>query len=155
MPDLDAPKLELFATLSVRVAAPIEIGAVNGGRRRIIPIIGGEIRGPHVSGRVLDAGADFQLVQGDGVAELDARYVLELDDGTKVFVANRALRRASIEVTEKLVRGEAVDPSLVYFRCLPRFEVAEGRWRWLAESLFVGTGVRRPDTVEMAFYRVA
>ena len=155
MQQLDAPKLELFATLSVQVAAPIEIGAVNGGRRRIIPIIGGELRGPDVSGRVLDAGADFQLVQNDGVAELDARYVLELDDGTKVFVANRALRRASIEVTEKLLRGEAVDPSLVYFRCLPRFEVADGRWRWLAESLFVGTGVRRPDTVEMAFYRVA
>ena len=89
------------------------------------------------------------------MAELDARYVLELDDGTKVFVTNRAMRRASLEVTEKLVRGEPVDPALVYFRCLPRFEVAAGRWRWLAESLFVGTGVRRPDRVEMAFYRVA
>lgn len=155
MDDLPAPQLELFGHLSVEVATPIEIGAVNGGRRRIIPILGGELRGPQVSGRVLHAGADFQLVQNDGVADLDARYVLELDDGTKVFVANRALRRASPEVTEQLVRGEAVDPALVYFRCLPRFEVAEGRWRWLAESLFVGTGVRRPDRVEMAFYRLA
>lgn len=155
MNELAAPPLEFFARLSVKVATPIEIGAVNGGRRRVIPIIGGELRGPKVNGRVLNAGADFQLVQNDGVADLDARYVVELDDGTTIFVANRALRRASLEVTEKLVRGEAVDPSLVYFRCTPRFEVAEGGWRWLAESLFVGTGVRRPDKVEMAFYRVA
>ncbi|MEO8280596.1 MAG: DUF3237 domain-containing protein [Ideonella sp.] len=154
MQELEAPKLELFATLSVQVATPIEIGQVNGGRRRVIPILGGELRGPQVSGRVLEAGADFQLVQPDGVADLDARYVIQLDDGTNVFVANRAMRRASLEVTEKLVRGEAVDPALVYFRCMPRFEVTEGRWRWLAESLFVGTGVRRPDTVEMAFYRL-
>lgn len=155
MNELEAPALELFATLEVRVAKPIEIGAVNGGRRRVIPITGGELRGPDVRGRVLHAGADFQLVQDDGVADLDARYVIELDDGTKVFVANRAMRRASVEVTEMLVRGEPVDPALVYFRCMPRFEVAEGRWRWLAESLFVGTGVRRPDTVEITFYRVA
>lgn len=155
MNELLPPTLELFATLSVQVATPIEIGTVNGGRRRVIPIIGGELRGPEVSGRVLNAGADFQLVQDDGVADLDARYVIELDDGTKVFVANRALRRASLEVTEQLVRGEVVDPALVYFRCMPRFEVAAGRWRWLAESLFVGTGVRRPDKVEMTFFRVA
>ncbi len=155
MTELHAPELELLAHLSVRVATPIEIGGVNGGRRRVIPILGGELRGPEVRGRVLSAGADFQLVQPDGVAELDARYVIQLDDGTNVFVANRAMRRASLEVTEKLMRGEVVDPALVYFRCLPRFEVAEGRWRWLAESLFVGTGVRRPDKVEMAFYRVA
>ena len=34
----------------------------------------------------------------------------------------RALRRASAELTARLVRGEAVDPSLVYFRCTPSFE---------------------------------
>ena len=94
-PELAAPKLELFARLSVQVAAPIEIGATAGGRRRLIPIVGGELRGPGVTGRVLAAGADFQLVQPDGVAELDARYVLEIDDGTRVFVVNRALRRAA------------------------------------------------------------
>lgn len=124
------------------------------GRRRIIPIIGGTVSGPGISGRVLSAGADFQQVRPEGVAELDGRYVLALDDGTQVYVVNRALRRASPEVTERLARGEVVDPSLVYFRCTPRFEAALGPWRWLMEHVFVGTGIRRPDCVEMAFYRV-
>ena len=148
------PSLELLARLTVQVAPPIEIGDTPGGLRRVIPIIGGTVTGPGISGRVLPAGADYQLVRPEGVAELDARYVLALDDGTQVFVVNRALRRATPEVTQQLVRGEPVDPSLVYFRCTPRFEAPPGPWRWLMEHVFVGTGVRRPDCVEMAFYRV-
>jgi hypothetical protein len=112
------------------------------------------VLGPRLKGKVLPAGADFQLVRPDSVAELDARYVLALDDGTTVYVTNRALRRASPEVTERLMRGEPVDPADVYFRCAPSFEVQEGPWRWLAQSMFVGTGVRRPDCVEMAFFRL-
>jgi hypothetical protein len=148
------PSLELFARLTVQVAPPIEIGDTPGGLRRIIPIIGGTVSGPRISGSVLAAGADYQQVQPEGVAELDARYVLALDDGTPVYVVNRALRRASPAVTQQLLRGEVVDPSLVYFRCTPRFEAPPGPWRWLMEHVFVGTGIRRPDCVEMDFYRV-
>ena len=148
------PALELFARLTVQVAPPIEIGDTPGGLRRIIPIIGGTVTGPLIQGRVLAAGADYQQVQPEGVAELDARYVLALDDGTQLYVVNRALRRASPAVTQQLLRGEVVDPSLVYFRCTPRFEAPPGPWRWLMEHVFVGTGIRRPDCVEMDFYRV-
>jgi hypothetical protein len=156
MDDLPLPTLELVARLTVKVGAPIEIGGTGAGLRRVIPIVGGEVRGPLLRGRVLPAGADYQLVRSDEtVAELAARYVLELEDGTRVFVANDALRRAAPDVTARLVRGEPVDPALVYFRCAPRFEAPAGPWRWLAESLFVGTGIRRPDCVDMAFYRVA
>ena len=154
MQDLNAPTLELVARLTVRVAAPLEIGQVGAGRRRVIPILGGDVLGPRLRGSVERGGADYQLVRSDNVAELDARYVIRLDDETPVYVTNRALRRASPAVTEQLVRGEAVDPALVYFRCAPSFEVQDGPWRWLAENLFVGTGVRRPDAVEMAFFLV-
>ena len=153
--DLVRPSLEFLAELTVQVGAPIEIGDTPGGLRRVIPIIGGTVSGPDLQGRVLAAGADFQIVHpSDGTARLDARYVLGLDDGTHVFVVNRALRRSSPEVTARLMRGEAVDPSLVYFRCQPQFEAPVGPWRWLMDHVFVGTGVRRPHCVEMAFYRV-
>lgn len=155
MDDSNPPTLELLAHLTVEVGEPIEVGATAGGLRRVIPITGGTVYGPTLSGRVLAGGADYQQVRPEGVAELDARYVLQLDDGTRVFVVNRALRRASPEVTARLLRGEPVDPALVYFRCSPRFEAPAGRWRWLMDSIFVGTGVRRPYHVEMRFYRVA
>ena len=154
MDELPAPGLELAARFSVEVGAPVEIGDTGHGLRRLIPILGGSVGGPLLRGRVLAGGADFQTVEAGGVARLEARYALELDDGTRVYVVNHALRRAAPEVTARLVRGEAVDPALVYFRCAPRFEVGPGPWRWLAEHVFLGTGVRRPATVEMAFFIV-
>jgi hypothetical protein len=154
MSRLPAPVLEHVADLRVEVDRPIEIGDTGAGLRRMIGILGGSVEGPQLRGRVLPGGADFQLVRSATVAELDARYALELDDGRRIYVINRALRRAPVEVTAKLVRGEPVDPSLVYFRCTPSFEVADDALRWLAESLFVGTGARYPDRVEMSFFRL-
>lgn len=151
---LPAPALEHVADLVVLVDRPIEVGDTGAGLRRMIPILGGTLAGPLLRGRVLPGGADYQLVRSATVAELDARYALELDDGRLIYVANRALRRAPPDVTARLVRGEPVDPSLVYFRCAPSFEVADDGLRWLSESLFVGSGARRPDRVEMSFFRV-
>ena len=155
MAPLSAPVLEHVADLSVEVSPAIEIGHTAQGLRRIIPIVGGTVDGPLMRGRVLAGGADFQAVRPEGVAVLDARYALELHDGTRVFVCNRALRRASPEVTARLVRGEPVNSSQVYFRCVPQFEAPAGPWQWLAQSVFVATGVRHPDRVELAVYRVA
>ena len=154
---LPTPILEPVADLTVFVATPIEAGQVTGlnsrGRRRIIPIAGGKVTG-QLNGTVLPGGADFQIVVSDTCADLDARYLLQLDTGEHVFVMNRALRRGSVEDIAKLVRGEPVDPAAIYFRCAPTFEVSSPALAWLTESLFVGTGARFPDRVEMRFFRV-
>jgi len=56
--------------------APIwELGATSGqGKRRIIPITGGHFEGPRLKGTILDNGADWQVVNPDGVAIIDTRY---------------------------------------------------------------------------------
>ncbi len=160
---LPSPTLEHIADLTVHVAQPIEAGMLLGlnsrGRRRIIPITGGSMSGPQMQGRVLPGGADFQIVVSDTCADLDARYMIALDGpeyaGQHVFVQNRALRRGSAEDIARLVRGEPVDPQAIYFRCVPTFEVSSDTLLWLTESIFVGTGARYPDRVEMRFFRVA
>ncbi len=158
---LPVPTLEHLADLTVQVAAPIEAGSVSGlnsrGRRRIIPITGGTLAGAQLQGRVLAGGADFQLVVSDTAADLDARYIIALDGayaGEHLYVQNRALRRGSAADIAKLVRGEPVDPAAIYFRCAPTFEVSHPALAWMTESLFIGTGARFPDRVEMRFFRV-
>lgn len=151
---LSAPHLEFFAELSVHVAAPQEVGHTVHGQRRLIPILGGEARGHGWTARVLPGGADYQLIVSPRLAELDARYVLETDAGDLIYVQNRALRAAAPEVTARLLRGEPVDPALVYFRCCPSFETASPALGWIAERLFIGSGVRRPERVEMQFFTV-
>ena len=155
MPHVPAPQLPFFADLSVRVAPPQEIGATPGGLRRVIPIVGGEVQGEGWTARVLAGGADFQLIVGPTLARLDARYVLETDGGDLVFVQNSAMRAASAEVTAKLIRGEPVDPSQVYFRCVPSFETSSRALGWINERMFVGSGVRKPDEVLISVYVLA
>lgn len=152
---LPTPTLKFFADLSVQVAKPQEIGQTPRGVRRLIPIVGGEAAGDGWRARVLPGGADFQLIVSGTLAELDARYTLEADGGDLIFVRNRAIRTAVPEVMAKLVRGETVDPSLVYFRCSPSFETASPSLRWINERMFVGTGARHPDRVEMRFFELA
>jgi len=152
---LPAPTLQFFADLSVQVGQPQEVGRTARGLRRLIPIVGGEAAGDGWRARVLPGGADFQLVVSDTLAELDARYTLETDGGDLIYVSNRAIRSAPPEVMAKLVRGEAVDPSLVYFRCSPSFETVSPALRWINERMFVGTGARHPDRVVMRFFELA
>lgn len=148
-------QLNHFADLAVQVGAPIEVGVTPGGRRRMIPITGGEARGAGWSARVLPGGADYQIVVSPTRAELEAHYVLETDAGDRIYVRNRAIRVAAAETTAALLRGEAVDPALVYFRCAPTLETASRALGWINDRLFVGAGQRHPDRVVMSFYALA
>jgi hypothetical protein len=151
---LAAPGLVVFADLTVEVGAPLEIGAVAAGFRRVIPILGGRCVARDWSARVVPGGADFQLIVSPTMARLEARYVLETEAGELVYVHNDAVRTASVEVMGRLIRGEPVDPQQVYFRCLPRFECAAPSLAWISERVFLGTGLRRPSQVAMRFFEV-
>lgn len=157
-----APALEHIADLKVLVGSPVEAGNISGlnsrGKRRIIPITGGTIKGPLLNGKILPGGADFQLIVSTTSSDLDARYIIELTGpdfaGEHVYVQNRALRRGSAEDIARLVRNEPVDPAAIYFRGVPTFEVSSPKLGWLTESIFFTTGARFPDRVEMSLYRV-
>ena len=154
MTALPTPSLKFFADLSVQVDRPQEVGRVARGLRRLIPILAGEARGDGWRARVLPGGADFQLVVSETLAELDARYVLETDAGDLIYVQNRAIRSGPPELMARLVRGEAVDPALIYFRCSPTFETTSAALGWINERMFVGTGARHPDQVVMRFFEL-
>lgn len=146
------PTLKPFADLEVEVGIPLEVGRTPHGLRRMIPILGGQATGDGWTARVLPGGADYQRIVGETRAELEAHYLLETDAGQRLYVHNTALRHAAPEVTARLMRGEPVDPSQVYFRCLPRLEAGPGPLEWVNHRLFVATGVRRPDRVLMQFF---
>jgi hypothetical protein len=69
-------------------------------------------------------------------------------------VRNRALRVTDADNGARLLRGEAVDPVAVYFRCQPTLEASAPAWRWVNERQFIGTGVREPARVRLAFFEV-
>ena len=144
------PTLTFLASISVQVGQPIEVGQTPGGLRRIIPILGGRVEGPELRGRVLPAGADFQLLRSATLTELEAKYAVETDSGERLYVNNFGLRSGSEEDIAALMRGEQVDPARIYFRCTPRIEAPDGgAWAWLSSRILVGAGVRLPDEVRL------
>jgi hypothetical protein len=154
MTSIPAPGLALVTEIRVDVGAPITIGETGAGLRRVIPILGGTVAGPRLSGRVVPAGADFQILRPDGVMELEAKYVVEAADGALIYVVNRGLRHGPADAVEKLMRGEPVDPKLIYFRAAPTFETAAPDYKWMMRSLFVCTGTRLPTQVLLAVYEI-
>jgi hypothetical protein len=149
-----APELEFAFEARVSVAPPIDAGLVPGGRRRIIPITGGEVAGPLLNGTVIPGGADWQIVRADGLIDLTARYTIRAADGTLIGVVNRGYRHAEGEVLARLVAGEIVDPSLYYFRTAPRFEAPAGPHDWMNRTICVATAERLPGGVLLRFFRV-
>jgi hypothetical protein len=148
------PQLRHVFDIEAEVAPVRDLGAMPHGRRRIVPILGGSVKGPRLQAEVMPGGADWQYARGDGVVELVARYSIRTGDGVEIAVTNRGLRRAASEIMARMARGEAVDPALVYCRTTPQFEAPAGPHDWLNASVFVGSAVRLPDKVLIAVFEV-
>jgi hypothetical protein len=141
-------------TITAHIGGVTSAGEIGTGERRIIPITGGEVRGDSLNGKILAFGADFQIVRPDSSIELEAKYAIETDDGAVIYVENRGIRHGPIELVQKLNRGEAVDPALIYFRTVPRFETGAAKYRWLMQSLFVASAARHADRVVIDVHQV-
>jgi hypothetical protein len=141
-------------TITARIADVTTAGEIGHGVRRIIPIVGGEVRGEKVNGKVLPFGADFQIIRPNELIELEAKYAFETDDGAVVYVENKGMRFGPVDLLQKLKRGEPVDPKLIYFRTVPKFETGAENYRWLMEHIFVAAAARHADRVVIDVHQV-
>jgi hypothetical protein len=149
------PGLEFAFEVRAEVAEPLVVGELPTGTRRIIDIIGGTAEGSGISGTILPGGADWQLIRReDGFTDIDARYTIETDSGSFIYVSNIGMRHAPPEVMRRLNAGEVVDQSEIYFRAVPSFETGDPELQWLMRSIFICTGERYPNGVIIRFFRV-
>lgn len=148
------PQLDFAFELRVSVGHILDLGRGSLGIRRTVPITGGTFGGPLLSGRVLAGGADWQFVEDDGLTFVDARYVIETDDGVRIEVRNQGLRDGPPGLMDRIAAGEAVSPADYYFRTTPRFYPPAGEHAWLRRSVFVGSGERRAGLVIVRVWKV-
>jgi hypothetical protein len=137
-------------TLHVDLAEPIEVGPVPAGHRRIIPITGGTVDGPELTGTILPGGADWNLTGSDGCARLWARYDFRTADGAIVGVINEAVHPVSPPA------GPAADPSGIAIITRPVFEASAGAPSWLNTGTFAGIlRMASPVQVNIEVFRLA
>jgi uncharacterized protein DUF3237 len=142
-------------TARVELAAPITVGEMPLGIRRFVPILGGTVAGPRLSGSIAAGGGDWQIVISTRRIDVEARYLIRTHDDVLIAVFNRGFRRAEPDIMRRLSNGEAVPPEQYYFRTIPRFEAPiDSPHAWLNDSLFVATAEREHASAVIHFHRV-
>jgi hypothetical protein len=144
------PLLHVHAEL----ADILQFGRTPIGERRVINILGGTVRGPKLSGRILPGGADWQFIRADGAAHVEARYTVQSDTGALVLVNSEGLRHGPPDVLARLMTGESVDPSLYYFRTVMRFETGDPGLDWLNRVIAIARGAREKNAVKLDVYEI-
>jgi hypothetical protein len=125
-----------------------------GGRQAYTSVKSGEVRGPRLNGKVLDySGADWPVVRGDGVVELNAHYVLQADDGAHIYIRNLGYVYGPRK-PEEVARAAVNTGERGYFRCTPYFRAPSGPHDWLNRTVIIGAGERHlaPDHTLFRYY---
>jgi hypothetical protein len=149
------PRLELAFEVRVQVDRAVRVGGQDD--REVlwfVAITGGTVDGPRLRGEVLAGGGDW-YVEREGVATLDARYLIRADDGTVIDVANRGIWRADPDVARRLDAGDPVKESDYYYRTSPVFRTERGRHHWLTETVFVGLAREDHGDIYIRFFALA
>jgi len=145
---------EPIFTIHAELAGIMNLGATPYGERRVIDILGGTVTGRKLKGRVLPGGADWQIIRADGAADIQARYTIETETGSRILVSSEGLRHGPKAVLEALARGDTVDPSLYYFRTVMRFETSGPEVDWMNRILAIARGAREAHAVRLDVYEV-
>ena len=148
------PGLTLLLEIRATLGAPILVGDVPEGTRRVVPVVGGTFEGPGLRGNLLPGGADWQYLRHDGVMIVEAQYLLRTDADVVIQVDNCGMRHGPEQVMRRLGAGESVDPAEYSFRATPRLTAPAGRYAWLNRRIFLCSGARYPDAVTLWFYEV-
>jgi hypothetical protein len=145
--DPTPPPLEFVFEVVAAIGQLLQLGKSKHGERRLIPITGGTVEGPRLSGEVLPGGADWQLVRADGDVELEARYPIRASDGAVIQVCNRCLVH---------VPAGAKGRENIYVRTVPEFDAPlDGPHAWLNHAIFIGTlQLAGPGRVHIRVFRV-
>lgn len=129
---LGLPVLTKACVIRADTGPAIEFKTSEGHVRAYFPIIGGEVRGNGWAGRVVSGGADFAIALPDGSYAIEARYMLEMDDGTPVIVTN--------------IGKMAPQPDGTYHgRTRATLEVPEGPHAALGKAVYFGTALAEKD----------
>jgi len=146
--------MEFMGDFHVEVGPITSLGTGPLGERRVIEITGGHFEGPDLRGTVMSGGADWQIIRGDGVIDLDARYALKEERGGVIRVVSQGYRHGPPEVLAALGRGENVDPSTYFFRSIMRFETGAPGLAWLNKTIAVARAERQAREVILHAYKL-
>lgn len=131
-------------TFTALLNAPLPIGPGPIGTRMYYEIIGGEVTGDRLRGKVL-GGGEWALIGPDGFLRVDVRLQIETHDQAHLYVQYLGLLEMNDNVQKALETGTATDFTDQYFHTNPRIETGDPRYAWLNTTHFIGQGRILPN----------
>ncbi|HZV19885.1 MAG TPA: DUF3237 domain-containing protein [Sphingobium sp.] len=149
-----SPRFEFAFTVAIDLTPPVWLTPSGmGATRAAVWAARGTFEGPRIRGTVIPmSGGDYPLVRPNGVIDFDARYLLQADDGTPIYLQSRGYRWAEGEAMERMNRNEPLEPHEYYMRVSPKFDVPEGPHDWLAKHIFVGVAEKIPKANRIHYF---
>jgi uncharacterized protein DUF3237 len=137
------PYLTHLFTMQARLGARLDGGDGPLGRRVFNAANGGEFAGARLRGALMPGSADWMLIRKDNSMVIDARAILQTDDGAIIHMtyAGRAIFPTDLlaEVRDP-ARRHLIDPARYYMRTAPLFETGAQAYAWLNDIVCVATG---------------
>lgn len=147
-------KLEPLMSYHADLKPPVDVGAGPFGARRIFDVVGGTFEGPRLRGTVLPSGADWLLVDAEGVGRLDVRAAFETDDGAHIYMQYRGVLAMDDKIAAAVAGGAGFEYGDAYFMTQPRFETGDPRYSWLNSVVAVAEGRICAGAVEYRVYQL-
>ena len=153
---MQPPRLEYAFQIEIELTPRYRYGPGFWGLERgFVGVEGGTVTGPRLNGKIVPhSGGDWPSIRADHTVKFDARYLIELDDGTLVELRNRGIRHGSKAVLDRLQTYQPVDPSEYYASVSPSFDAPEGPHDWLCKTMFVGKVDRKADRAVFTYWSV-
>ncbi|WP_188544986.1 DUF3237 family protein [Rhodococcoides trifolii] len=147
------PTLEPLLTLVIETGDGYDIGDSPAGADVVVPVTGGTVDGPGISGRILPGGVDVRTTRADGSTTYTADMVVDTADGL-LRLHCTGFRFGSTEVTAAVAEGQTVDPALYYFRGTLEVTTAVRELTYLNRALLVTSGAQDAESVVLAAFLV-
>jgi len=137
------PALSHLFTMRAALGARLDGGDGPLGRRVFSAASGGEFAGARLRGAIASGSSDWMLIRKDNSMVIDARAILQTDDGATIHMTytGRAIFPADVlaDVRDP-ARRLLIDPARYYMRTSPLFETGAEAYAWLNDVVCVATG---------------
>lgn len=132
------PALRFVCAIRADLGPALEFDTAHGTARAMFPITGGAVLGPGISGHILPGGADFALRRPDGAYAIEARYCMQLEDGTPLMITNAGRMQP---MPDRSFQG----------RTRAVIEAPPGAHAWLSDAVLFGTAWAEPGDEARVF----
>ena len=138
---LQSLKSTFLYTIEIDVDSVLKIGKTPFGSRKIFNALGGNFKGPKLSGKVLASGGDFALQLDSSTLKLEVRLVLRTDDGELIYNTYTGYIYDNLDGTK-------------YWKVSFLYETSSKKYDWLNHCIAIGLGRSGPGKAIYDVYAI-